>query len=57
MLTTRWITSRFSKRTNCVQVRQRGTVDVRDSKNPGPTLSFSPAAWQAFLNTTKPENT
>jgi len=54
MLTAMWITSRFSKRTNCVQVRQRGTVDVRDSQDPGPVLRFSPAAWQAFLNTIKP---
>ncbi len=26
-----------------------GTVDVRDSKDPGPALSFAPAAWRAFL--------
>jgi Domain of unknown function (DUF397) len=57
MLTARWITSRFSERTNCVQVCHRGTVDVRDSQDPGPVLSFSPAAWRAFLDTIKPENT
>jgi hypothetical protein len=55
MLTTTWATSRFSKRTNCVQVRHQGTVDVRDSQDPGPVLSFSPAAWRAFLGTIKPE--
>jgi Domain of unknown function (DUF397) len=53
MLTNIWTTSRFSKRTNCVQVRHRGTVDVRDSKDPGTMLSFSPAVWRAFLDTIK----
>ena len=28
-------------------------VAVRDSKNPGPELKFSPAAWAAFLATVK----
>jgi hypothetical protein len=35
----------------CVEVARnlRGTVAVRDSKDPGgPELAFSPAAWQAF---------
>ena len=56
MLTGKWTASRFSWRTNCVEVRQRGTVDVRDSKDPGPVLSFRPAAWRAFLGTINPEN-
>lgn len=56
MLTDEWIASRFSWRTNCVEVRQRDTVDVRDSKEPGPVLSFSPDTWQAFLHTIKQEN-
>jgi Domain of unknown function (DUF397) len=53
MLTNSWTTSRFSKRTNCVQVRRRDTVDVRDTKDPGPMLRFSPAAGRAFLGTIK----
>ncbi len=56
MLTDKWTASRFSWRTNCVEVRQRDTVDVRDSKDPAPVLRFSPAAWRAFLYTIKPEN-
>ncbi len=56
MLTGKWTASRFSWRTNCVEVRQRGTVDVRDSKDPGPVLSFRPAAWRAFLGTINPDN-
>jgi len=55
MLTDRWTASRVSWRTNCVEARQRGTVDVRDSKDPGPVLSFSPAAWRALLHTINPE--
>ncbi len=56
MLTNEWTASRFSWRTNCVEVRHRGTVDVRDSKDPAPVLSFSPAAWDAFLHTIKPQD-
>ncbi len=56
MLTGKWTASRFSWRTNCVEVRQRDTVDVRDSKDPAPMLSFSSAAWRAFLGTIKPED-
>jgi hypothetical protein len=56
MLTDQWTKSSFSRRTNCVEARQRGAVDVRDSKQPGPVLSFTPAAWRAFLGTTKSEN-
>jgi hypothetical protein len=36
---------------DCVEVARnlRGTVSVRDSKNPdGPKLVTSPASWQAF---------
>jgi Domain of unknown function (DUF397) len=56
MLTDQWAKSSFSWRTNCVEARQRGTVDVRDSKEPGPVLSFSPAAWRGFLDTIKSGN-
>ncbi|WP_030921865.1 DUF397 domain-containing protein [Streptosporangium amethystogenes] len=37
---------------NCVEVATNlpGLVAVRDSKDPvGPTLAFSPAAWNDFL--------
>ena len=40
----------------CVEVASSrpGVVAVRDSKDPdGPALAFSPAAWQAFVVTTK----
>jgi Domain of unknown function (DUF397) len=53
MLTDTWAVSRFSKRTNCVEVRHCDTVDVRDSKDPGPMLSVSPAAWRVFIATIK----
>jgi hypothetical protein len=35
----------------CVEVAKVGdTINVRDSKDPdGPTLSFTPAEWYAFL--------
>ena len=37
---------------HCVEVADG--VQVRDSKDPdGPVLSFTPAAWQAFINTLK----
>jgi Domain of unknown function (DUF397) len=41
---------------NCVEVARnlRGTVAVRDSKNPdGPALITSPAGWQAFTASIK----
>src|SRR6266568_1479368 len=47
---------RVSWRTNCVEVRHRDTVDVRDSKYPDPMVSFSPAAWRAFLDIINSEN-
>ncbi|MDG4806720.1 DUF397 domain-containing protein [Micromonospora sp. WMMD1120] len=37
---------------NCVEVADNlpGVVAVRDSKDPtGPTLTFAPAAWRAFV--------
>ncbi|MEU7979082.1 DUF397 domain-containing protein [Micromonospora sp. NPDC049081] len=37
---------------NCVEVAGNlpGMIAVRDSKDPdGPTLTFTPAAWQTFL--------
>lgn len=48
-------TWRKSTRSNvegaCVEARYAdGTAQVRDSKDPsGPVLSFTPAAWTAFL--------
>ncbi len=40
---------------NCVEVAaEPGTIAVRDSKDPaGPVLTFTPAAWQAFLTAAK----
>ncbi|MBD0739299.1 DUF397 domain-containing protein [Streptomyces sp. CBMA29] len=41
---------------DCVEVADNcpGTVPVRDSKDPhGPTLTFTPTAWTAFLTTLK----
>jgi hypothetical protein len=41
----------------CVEVADNlpGLVAVRDSKDPaGPVLTFTPAAWTAFLHTTRP---
>ncbi|WP_052865149.1 DUF397 domain-containing protein [Streptomyces niger] len=43
---------------DCVEVGSRyihvGLVPVRDSKNPaGPVLTFSAAAWNAFVNGVK----
>ena len=38
---------------NCVEVADNlaGLVAVRDSKDPaGPTLTFSPTAWTAFVH-------
>ncbi|KAB1158793.1 DUF397 domain-containing protein [Micromonospora sp. AMSO12t] len=37
---------------NCVEVADNlpGVVGVRDSKDPaGPALTFTPAAWRAFV--------
>ncbi|MFI6332742.1 DUF397 domain-containing protein [Micromonospora chersina] len=41
---------------NCVEVADNlaGVVAVRDSKDPaGPVLTFDPAAWTRFVETTK----
>jgi hypothetical protein len=40
---------------NCVEVaRLKDTVAVRDSKHPtGPTLMFTPAEWEAFIDGAK----
>ncbi|MFJ2085625.1 DUF397 domain-containing protein [Micromonospora chokoriensis] len=41
---------------NCLEVADNlpGLVAVRDSKDPaGPTLTFSPVAWTAFVGSTK----
>jgi hypothetical protein len=48
-----WSTSSYSSSEGgqCVEVAARpGTVHVRDSKDrEGPSLTFSPTAWAAFL--------
>ncbi|WP_067677383.1 DUF397 domain-containing protein [Nocardia miyunensis] len=44
--------SRSATSANCVEVAwlERGTVGVRDSKNPnGPALTFTPGEWDAFV--------
>ncbi|WP_216215666.1 DUF397 domain-containing protein [Amycolatopsis aidingensis] len=50
----RWVRSSASDKGadagECVEVAGTpGRVLVRDSKRPGPRLSFAPAAWSAFL--------
>ncbi|MEU6831028.1 DUF397 domain-containing protein [Nocardia beijingensis] len=53
----RWFKSSFSESNGqCVEIAHlnNGTVGMRDSKNPtGPTLTFTPAAWDTFLSATK----
>lgn len=50
-----WVTSTYSNNGgDCVEVAvvgdSSGHVPVRDSKDPsGPALTFTPAAWTAFL--------
>lgn len=49
---TGWGKSSYSNPTGCcVEARQQGTVQVRDSKIPdtSPVLGFAPAAWQEFI--------
>jgi hypothetical protein len=44
--------TRSAQKTDCVEVADNlpGTVAVRDSKDQGgPTLAFTPAAWDSFL--------
>jgi uncharacterized protein DUF397 len=48
----RWTKSSFSMANgNCVEVAGLSSelVRVRDSKNPGPVLEFSPERWSAFI--------
>ncbi|MET8542094.1 DUF397 domain-containing protein [Kitasatospora sp. NPDC004799] len=51
--TMQWFRSSYSDHDygNCVEVASSpSTVHVRDSKDKsGPTLTFSPAAWSAFV--------
>lgn len=53
----KWRKSSYSspQHSNCVEVaRVSATVAVRDSKDPdGPMLTFAPAAFTAFLTSTK----
>jgi hypothetical protein len=37
----------------CVEVATHEVVQVRDSKDPGPVLTFTPDAWTAFLTDVK----
>jgi Domain of unknown function (DUF397) len=53
-LTRTWSKSSYSDPNggNCVEARQfaKGTVQVRDSKDPGgPMLSFTAECWDAFI--------
>nr|WP_243086163.1 DUF397 domain-containing protein [Streptomyces sp. 891-h] len=55
-----WIKSSYSdgQGGNCVEwapalVCGNGVVPVRDSKDTGRSLSFSPAAWQTFVEGVK----
>jgi len=46
--------SRSESNGHCAEARTAGgMVQVRDSKDPGPVLAFTPAAWQAFLDGVK----
>ncbi|GAA4665356.1 DUF397 domain-containing protein [Streptomyces youssoufiensis] len=55
----RWTKSSYSDNGGeCVEVATNlaahGNVPVRDSKNPGgPTLTFDPTAWSAFVTGVK----
>ncbi|MFC4035188.1 DUF397 domain-containing protein [Streptomyces polygonati] len=56
-----WRKSSYSSNNggNCVEVASGlpGVVPVRDSKDPqGPALSFTQAAWSAFLSEVKSGN-
>jgi hypothetical protein len=61
-LTTDWAKSSYSDPNggNCVEARQPGdgTVQVRDSKNPGgPVLSVSSDSWHAFTAAVRADST
>lgn len=46
--------TRFLPLKTCIAVRIRDTVDIRDTKDPSsPTLSFSRAEWEAFVQGVK----
>jgi hypothetical protein len=47
--------SRTASGTQCVEISySQDIIFARDSKNPtGPTLTYSPTEWTAFLNSTK----
>ncbi|MFI0352723.1 DUF397 domain-containing protein [Actinomadura sp. 9N407] len=48
----RWRKSRHSEPNGkCVEAARAsdGTIGVRDSKDPGPLLEFSPREWRAFV--------
>ncbi|MBF6457144.1 DUF397 domain-containing protein [Nocardia cyriacigeorgica] len=53
----RWFKSSHSSSSqDCVEIAHfdGGQVGVRDSKNPtGPALTFTPAAWDRFLASTR----
>jgi hypothetical protein len=47
-----WRKSSYSQISECVEVAKlsRGTIGVRDTKNPGgPVLTYSAADWRTFL--------
>ena len=47
-----WVKSSLSySNGNCVEVASLpdGEIGVRDSKNPGPVLRFTPDEWRAFI--------
>ena len=46
--------SRSNFNGNCVEVASAGScIAVRDSKDPGPVMHFSPGRWTAFVNYVK----
>lgn len=49
-LTAQFAKSSYSKTSSCLEARQLGTVQVRDSADPGgPVQQYAPAAWQEFI--------
>jgi hypothetical protein len=56
LTSTVWIkSSRSGQQGNCVEIARNvaGIVAVRDSKDPGPALVVSPAAFRAFAASLK----